>query len=173
MVAGWYVVQTMSRQESQVREMVLRLLDPCLVDEAFVPRYEMLRREKGAWVKRSGILLPGYVVVVTRNPAKLKTALSRVPRFTRLLGNDDMFTRLDDREVAFINSFVQPGNRTVRMSIGIIEGDEIIVLDGPLKGRTALIKTIDRHKRLACLDIAMLGRKKTVKIGLEIIAKYI
>ncbi|MEE0845314.1 MAG: antiterminator LoaP [Eggerthellaceae bacterium] len=171
MAAGWYVIQTMSGQESQVRDMIVRLLDPGLVDEAFLPRYEMLRREKGVWVKRSEVLLPGYVVVVTQDPAKLKTALLRVPRFTRLLGNDDMFTRLDDREVAFINSFVQPGNRTVKMSTGVIEGDEIIVLDGPLKDRTALIKKIDRHKRLAYLDIEMLGRKKTVRVGLEIVAK--
>lgn len=171
MVAGWYVVQTMGGQESQVRDMIVRLVDPCLVDEAFVPRYEMFRREEGVWVKRTEVLLPGYVVVVTQDPAKLKTALSRVPRFTRLLGNDGMFTRLDDREVAFINSFVQPGNRTVKMSTGVIEGDEIIVLDGPLKGRTALIRKIDRHKRLACLDIEMLGRKKTVRVGLEIVAE--
>ena len=171
MAAGWYVIQTMSGQEFQVRDMIVRLIDPCLVDEAFVPRYEMLRREKGVWVKRAEVLLPGYVVVVTQDPAKLKTALSRVPRFTRLLGNDDMFTRLDDREVAFISSFVQPGKRTVKMSTGVIEGDEIIVLDGPLKGRTALIKKIDRHKRLAYLDIEMLGRKKTVRVGLEIVSK--
>lgn len=171
MAAGWYVIQTISGQESQVRDMIVRLLDPCLVDEAFVPRYETLRREKGEWVKRTEVLLPGYVVVVTQDPAKLKTALSRVPRFTRLLGNDDMFTRLDDREVSFINSFVRPGNRTVQMSTGVIEGDEIIVLDGPLKGRTALIKKIDRHKRLAYLDIEMLGRKKAVRVGLEIVAK--
>lgn len=154
-----------------MRNMIVHLVGPCLVNEAFVPRYETLRREKGVWVKRFGVLLPGYVVVATQDPAKLKAALSRVPRFTRLLGNDDMFIRLDDREVAFINSFVQPGKRIVRMSTGVIEGDEIIVLDGPLKGRAALIKKIDRHKRLAYLEIEMLGRKKTVRAGLEIVAK--
>lgn len=162
------MIQTMSGQEFQVRDMIARLLDPCLVDEAFVPRYEMLRREKGVWVKRTEVLLPGYVVVVTQDPVKLKTALPRVPRFTRLLGNDDMFTRLDDREVAFISSFVQPGKRTVKMSTGVIEGDEIIVLDGPLKGRTALIKKIDRHKRLTYLEVEMLGRRRLLKLGLRL-----
>lgn len=171
MAANWYVIQTMGGQESQVKNLIARLIDPCLVDEVFIPRYEVMRRAKGEWQKRSEILLPGYVFVIASDPGKLKSALSRIPRFTRLLGNDDMFVSLDDREVAFINSFVQPGKRTVKMSTGVIEGDEVVVLNGPLMGRTSLIKKIDRHKRLAYLELEMLGRKKTIKVGLEIIAK--
>ena len=59
----------------------------------------------------------------------------------------------------------------MKMSTGVIEGDEVVVLNGPLMGRTSLIKKIDRHKRLAYLELEMLGRKKTIKVGLEIIAK--
>ena len=117
------------------------------------------------------MLLPGYVFVVTKNPNALKAQLRRVPRFTRLLGNDDMFTPLNDQEVAFLNAFTQPGKRTVELSTGVVEGDTVIILNGPLMGHDGLIKKIDRHKRLAYLELEMLGRKKTVKFGLEILAK--
>lgn len=53
----------------------------------------------------------------------------------------------------------------------MIEGDEVVILNGPLMGHVGLIKKIDRHKRLAYLEIEMLGRKKNVKIGLEIVGK--
>lgn len=55
------------------------------------------------------------------------------------------------------------------MSEGIIEGDQIRVLKGPLQGYEALVAKVDRHKRLAYIDLNILGRIKTVKVGLEIV----
>lgn len=56
-------------------------------------------------------------------------------------------------------------------SSGVMEGDEIVILNGPLMNQTGLIKKLDRHKRLAYLEIEILGRVKTVKVGLEIVRK--
>ena len=74
---------------------------------------------------------------------------------------------LDDE----IEASLLGGSQVVAMSEGYIEGDEIVVLSGPLMGRTAQIKKIDRHKRLAYLDVCMCGRTKMVKLGLEIVRK--
>lgn len=167
----WYVIQTVGGQEAKVLGLMEKLVDDSLVQEAFIPTYEVMKRIKGQWHKRNEVLLPGYVFAVTKNPSQLKAQLRRVPRFTRLLGNDDMFTPLNDQEVAFLNAFTQPGKRTVELSTGVIEGDDVIILNGPLMGHDGLIKKIDRHKRLAYLELEMLGRKTTVKFGLEILAK--
>lgn len=59
----------------------------------------------------------------------------------------------------------------MELSTGIIEGDHAIILNNPLMGRDGLIRKIGRHNRLAFLEVDMLGRKKTVKLGLEIVAK--
>ncbi len=168
----WYVVQTMSGQEGQVKDFIAKMVESGLVQEAFIPRYEVMKRIKGLWCKRIEVLMPGYVFVVTKSPSKLKAQLRGVPRFTRLLGNDDMFTPLDDRDIAFINAFTSPEKRTVEMSTGVVEGDDVIILNGPLMGRAGWIKKIDRHKRLAYLEVEMLGRTTTVKLGLEIVAKH-
>lgn len=148
-----------------------KLIDPGLMGECFVPRCEVMKKFRGQWIKRAEILIPGYVFVQTKDPDKLKPALRSVPRFTRLLGNDDMFTPLDDREMAFVQAFTSPGARTVAMSTGIIEGDEVVILNGPLVGHSGMIRKIDRHKRLAYLEMEILGRRKAVKLGLEIVTK--
>ena len=57
------------------------------------------------------------------------------------------------------------------MSTGYIEGDHIIITDGPLKGYEALIKKIDRHKRIAFIEINLLNQPNIIKVGLEIISK--
>ena len=105
---------------------------------------------------RSEVLLPGYIFVITDQPGKLREALRSVPKFTRLLGNNDVFTPLDDQEVAFINAFTKPDHRVVEFSSGVMEGDEIVILNGPLMNQTGLIKKLDRHKRLAYLELSLI-----------------
>lgn len=53
----------------------------------------------------------------------------------------------------------------------MIEGDEVKVVKGPLRGQEAKIVKVDRHKRLAWLEMHMFGRTKVVKVGLEIVSK--
>lgn len=129
------------------------------------------KRIQGVWKMRTEVLLPGYIFVITDHPGKLREALRSIPKFTRLLGNNDVFTPLDDQEAAFVNAFTKPGHRVVEFSNGVMEGDEIVILNGPLMNQTGLIKKLDRHKRLAYLEMEILGRKKIVKIGLEIVRK--
>lgn len=152
-------------------DLVRKLVDEALIEELFIPQYEVMKRIKGAWQKRTEVLLPGYLFVVTNHPARLREALRAVPAFTRLLGNNDMFIPLDDQEVAFINAFTKPGQRVVELSCGVMEGDEIVILNGPLMNQTGLIKKVDRHKRLAYLEVEMFGRRKTLKVGLEVVRK--
>lgn len=167
----WYVIQTMGGKELHVLGLMQKLVEPGLLEESFVPRYEVKKRIQGEWQSRFEVLLPGYIFIVTDDPDRLESELRSVPKFTRILRSNDKFFPLDNQEVAFINAFTEPGHRVVGMSTGVIEGDEIVVLSGPLMGRTALIRKIDRHKRLAYLDVSIMGRSKTVKVGLEIVRK--
>ena len=45
------------------------------------------------------------------------------------------------------------------------------ILSGPLMGMEGNIRRIDRHKRIAYLEIEMFGRTVEMKVGLEIIRK--
>ena len=54
---------------------------------------------------------------------------------------------------------------------GYLQGDKIIVTEGPLQGMESHIRRIDRHKRLAWLTIDVLGESREIAVGLEIIRK--
>ena len=155
-MALWYVVQTVGGQEKHVLDLINKLVDEELIQEAFIPQYEVKKRIQGVWKQRVEVLLPGYIFVVTNQPGKLRESLRSV---------------LVDQEVAFINAFTKPDHRVVELSSGVIEGDEIVILNGPLMHHTGLIKKLDRHKRLAYLEMEILGRIKTIKVGLEIVRK--
>ncbi|WP_165247929.1 antiterminator LoaP [Adlercreutzia sp. ZJ141] len=168
----WYVIQTIGGREQHALNLIAKLVDTVVIQELFIPRCEIMKRIGGVWVKRADVMLPGYVFVVTDDPAKLESELRKnVPLFTKILRNNDTFAPLDKEEIAFINAFAKPGTRVVELSIGVIEGDKVVILNGPLLGQTGHIKKIDRHKRLAYLNMTIMGRQKAIKLGLEIVRK--
>ena len=57
------------------------------------------------------------------------------------------------------------------MSVGVVEGDNIVVLRGPLKGHEALIKSINRRKSLAFIEFDMCGRRIGARVGLGIVRR--
>lgn len=82
------------------------------------------------------------------------------------------FIPLADDEKTIISAFIGDTDHVMKMSEGIINGDEVVILKGPLMNHLGLVKKIDRHKRLAYLELKMCGRPVTIKAGLEIVKKY-
>ena len=61
----------------------------------------------------------------------------------------------------------------VEPSYGFIEGDQVVITKGPLVGFEAQIKKLDRHKRLAYVEVHLMGRTKLIKVGAEIVRKQL
>ena len=168
---GLYVIQVIGGRENTVQQLVASRASD-LITECFAPRCELRKRYNGEWKTVQELLFPGYLFVDTADAEALFQRLKEVPSFTRLLGNEhDRFVPLDREEVAWIQTLTTPKARVLQMSEGVIEGDRAIVTKGPLKGHEALISKIDRHKRLAYLDMHFFGRTKDVRVGLEVIRK--
>ena len=166
-----YVIQVMGGREDYVRDLMGKLAND-MVEDCFVPRREVLRREGGAWVSVTETLFPGYLFVVTNKIEEVSQRLARIPAFTRLLGkSDERIVPLSPDEVSWLDALLESVTKVMGMSVGVIEGDRVMVTDGPLKGHEALIRKINRYKRVAYLDMRMFGRTKTIKVGLEIVRK--
>ena len=59
----------------------------------------------------------------------------------------------------------------MQMSKGYIEGTQVFVTDGPLKGQEGRIKKINRHKRIAIIETPFMGKTTTIHVPLEIVSK--
>ena len=134
-----YVIQVEGGREAHVCDLINKLLGD-RIKECFVPRREIFRREAGEWTTVRETLFPGYLFVETDDVSKVMERLARVPAFTRLLGkSDERVIPLSQDEVAWLTALMQPLDKVVEMSTGVIEGDRVIVTSGPLVGREALI----------------------------------
>ena len=175
-VAMWYVVQVTGGREQSVLEKIQHQVSPETYESCFVPRFEARKRISGQWKTKTDVLFPGYVFVDTRTPQRFRVELNKVSAMTKLLcgkGEDGnpVFMPLTDDEKTLISALIGQDDHVLRMSEGIIEGDSVRVLRGPLRGYEMLVKKIDRHKRVAYLCVDMLGRQNSVKVGLEIVEK--
>lgn len=143
---------------------------------AFLPKKEVIHKKEGKLVKLTKQLFPGYVFIETEmNHIEFHQMIyelrNRVDGIVRNLEHDLEGTpALYDSERELIERLVNK-DRVVEHSVGVIEGDKIIVTEGPLMGFESYITHIDRHKRICTLEIDMMGSKRDMKVSLEIVSK--
>ena len=167
----WFVIWTSSSHEDSC----IKLLNEhysSYFERAFVPK-RMISKKKGKeWITEEGALFPGYVFVDSdaERVEELASRLRNISGFNVVLSTDGDYLPLTPGESDFADRLYDEGG-CFDVSVGIIEGDKIIVTGGPLIGMEGCIKKIDRHKRKAYLEIDMFGVKTKTTVSLEIVEK--
>ena len=163
----WYVIQTMAGSEEEVRRQAQLLIPE--VEFRILYRIGSFKF-RGEWTTKSLIMFPGYIFVITDDPSSVMMKLRKIEKFARMVKFDDMFIPVSAEEQRIL-SRMSGDDDTIDTSTGIIEGDRIVVKEGPLIGLESRIKRIDRHKRLAYVGFSMGSRDVEVELGLSIIEK--
>lgn len=168
----WYVIWTTTGSELKLCLWIRDYVPAEYYEDCFVPQIDQNKKVNGVWKTVHKTLFPGYLFVNT-DKDRIESFAERIrhsDQFAVVLSTDDDFTPVSDEEVFLIDN-AYSNNGVLGSSIGIIEGDKVKILSGPLIGKEGLIKSINRHKRSAIIELIMFGRVSTVKIGLEIISK--
>ena len=163
MEVSYAAADTMGTTEAEVGR------GTAIYERMICPKKAMLKKYRGEWKKVDGILFPGYVFIKCEDGERLKAALYQVPKLTKLLGADGI-GRLTDEEEIWLGKLIGLGD-TAEVSVGFIEGDKLIVTEGPLVGQEAFVKRIARHKRIAVVEAEMFGRMTEMTLGLEVVRK--
>ena len=140
-----------------------------LVQECFSPTYIHRLKLKGEWVDQEKRLLPGYIVLITTEPAAVANRLRAVPKFTRLLTQLKEFIPLRDDERAWLDEATKPKDRVIPISIAYRKGDSLVITQGPLKGREAMITRIIRKKCVAVVEVHIGNKTVTTEVGLAVV----
>ena len=164
----WYVIQTLTGKEQQLKTMIDTAMPREIFRESRLFYYEEKRRYLGGWHIEKKMLFPGYVFILTGSVYEMRDYVRHLPQFARVLGRDSEAVPLSDDEADVLLK-ITGGSDVVRMSYGVKEGDEVTVTGGALVGMECRIVKIDRHKRKALIELDFLGEKRQVQVGLEII----
>lgn len=142
----------------------------------YAPTYERIVTFHGERKSVTKRFFPGYLFIQSDAVIDFYTRLREVKTagflatMTRILGRDEGFLPLSDREEKAILSLIGRDHHA-GMSYGRIRDGKLTITRGPLTGREGDIIRIDRHKKTAVLSMPFLGRDVQVRLGLEITEK--
>lgn len=167
----WHVVQVQTGNEIQTKDICNQLIEKDILMECFIPLYEQMKKYQGKWHKEQKILFPGYMFINTNDIDSLFLALKNVPKLTKVLGIGGELVPIHKSEEQYLEKMLNK-EYIVEVSKGYIVGEDVYIIDGPMKNFNGKIKKINRHKRIAIVELEMFGRKTEVSLGLEVIGKY-
>lgn len=168
----WYVLFVRTGKEHTVEKFLKERLD-AEVFMPFVPLHERLFKMHGIIKKEIKPLFPGYVFIESemsnqefiRSTSKLintSTNIVRIMRYT-----DTEIAIRESERLMLLSLFND--QHCIEASSGIIEGDKIIITEGPLKGFEGVIIKVNRHKRQAWMKMNFLGEHRLVCCALTIV----
>lgn len=160
----WYVIQVINGREDVMRERIERMVPAGAMQELFYPQFQTEIKVHGEWVDTT------YLICDTSDPRTVQQYLLRMDDFARVLSQDSQFVPLAKEEVQLIGGFTHRGDRIVPMSEALKDGDQVVVTAGPLLGHEGLIKTINRRKSTAYLELDLCGRRVTTRVGLAVLS---
>lgn len=171
LMSNWYVIQVLSGHEEKIVKQCDLFVSKEALKECFIPYVKRVKKFRGKWHEVEEMLFKGYVFMISDDVEVLYNELKKIPELTKMLGKYDRdIYPLNKEEIDFLKCYGKEDHK-VDMSIGYIEGDSIKVMRGPLMGQEGRIKKVDRHKRIAYVEVDFFNKITMVKVGLEIIRK--
>ena len=165
----WYVMQVYTGQEQKVCEQCRsRIMEEG--EDVFVLLAEQMTRVRGEWKRITGRLFPGYVLVETGKIEDFFMRLKDMGAMTKVLCTGGEMTPIYPEEEERLR-LLGGGEHIVRYSEGYLEGEELTVISGALKGYKGAVKKILRHQRLVVLEMPLMGQGVEVALGLGVVRR--
>lgn len=166
----WYVIYTKAGQEQKCLQQCQQCIDEKAYDEFFIPMYRMKKKIHKEWQELERPLFPGYLFVDTEEIEPIAVGIKSFRQFTKLLKDGDVIAPVTKEEQEFL-AMMMDKDHTVQYSEGFMIGDEVYITSGPLRKCKGWIKAIDRHRRIAKMDIPIFGRYTPIEVGFGAIAR--
>lgn len=159
--SAWYVVQTNTGAESDVRTRLSRLSYPTMLPSRVIPE-----RRNGQVREVERLMMPGYVFVLSQMQAADWHVIRHLPEVLRILGSDRP-TPLNAEEQKRI-LWLDNGGRAWGLSRGRYDRGRLVITDGPLAGREADVIRVDARTGRARILAGILGESRGIDLGLII-----
>ena len=138
--------------------------------EAYIPLYNRLKKFDKEYEIVTRPLFPGYLFVKAEDEEALKGCLLKIADFNKLLSSGKNIVPLSAEEESIIDKLCGK-EHILDISYGYKDGRDVHFTSGPLVGMENLIKKVNRHKRIAVIEIDMLNEKRELIVGAAIADK--
>lgn len=139
-------------------------------EDVFVILAEKMHQIGREWELRQNVIFKSYIFVETADIESFRLRLGKIGAMTKVLSIGEEMTPIRPEEEEFLRK-LGGKEHIARYSEGYMVGDKLVVTEGALQGCGGRCKWIDRHRRIAVIEIELLGRVVDVKLGLGVVKK--
>ena len=170
-IKHWHVIQVLSGQEEKIIKIISQEKY-----HAFIPKQVKIWKRNNLKIRKVLPLFRGYVFIETNETLHdfltfLNIYVKPVKGFIRLLRYENLeVDTVLPHERAWIESYCDD-KFVIEPSIGYIEGDRIIITEGPLMGHESEIKKVNRHKRSVEVEHVMFDQIQRITLDCEVVSK--
>lgn len=167
----WYIAHTTAGRELDAVDKCRKSIPEDIAARVFSPIWQHAKKYEGSWHLDDDILFAGYIFIESDSDSKtLEKLLWRMPNVVSPVRIGGDFNALNKEEEQYLRQLMDEYN-CIAMSYGYIVDDQLMIYKGPLSGKSDMVKKIDRHKRIADIEVYLWHQPKRVRVGLEIIDK--
>ena len=168
----WYVMQVQTGNEEMIIKLCEQVINTRKYERIFLPKCVTLKKRRGEWKELIQTLFPGYIFIDTdeNRITDIIRACYAIPEVTKVLRSAENFTSIHELEQTYLREMMDDED-IVRPSVGYQVGEHVEILSGPLRYGHAKICYVDRHKRVAEIEVELFGRYTKAKVALEVIGK--
>lgn len=168
----WYVMQVQTGNEEMIIKLCEQVINTKKYERIFLPKCVTLKKRHGEWKELIQTLFPGYIFIDTdeNRITDIIRACYAIPEVTKVLRSAENFTPIHELEQTYLREMMDDED-IVRPSVGYQVGEHVEILSGPLRYGHAKICYVDRHKRVAEIEVELFGRYTKAKVALEVIGK--
>ncbi len=164
----WCVVYVKDGSEKHIEDFVSGLLPESIHARCFHLIRSRRKKYEGQWQTVNEDLFPGYVFIDTDQPDRVYRELKKTSK-PKLLFSDDEYVSILEKHESDLMEKLADGNGRIGISkvrVGI--DGKIHYLSGPLSGMGSMVRRVNLHKRIAEIEADIMGRKRTLYLGIEI-----
>ena len=167
----WYIAHTTAGRELDAVDKCRKAIPEDIAAKVFSPIWQHAKKYEGTWHLDDDILFAGYIFIESDSDSKtLEKLLWRIPNVVSPVRIGGDFNALNKEEEQYLRQLMDEYNY-IAMLYGYIVDNQLMIYKGPLSGWSDMVKRIDRHKRIADIEVYLWHQPKRVRVGLEIIDK--
>ncbi|WP_105979326.1 antiterminator LoaP [Bacillus paralicheniformis] len=174
----WYAICVEVGQESMLEKELSKRFSSSEV-KVFVPKKVVPEKKNGVFSDKVKVLLPGYVLIQTKIIAEIYYCILEFPRVyywvkcgqKKIDQSVSPYSEIPDDELSGIHDLLGH-HEVVDYSEILVEGKEVKVISGPLKGKEAIIKKIDKRKRRAKILIYFFDKMILLDVGIRLLGQF-
>jgi transcriptional antiterminator NusG len=171
----WYVLQTYSGQEDQVKSSIERNIEQMgmqkKISRILVPEEETVEVRGQKKIEKKRKMFPGYVFIEMMLDDESWYAIRQSPGVARFIGTKVKPTPVSDREMQRV--LKQIGIKKEKLEVAFEKGEIIRVISGPFRGYTGVVDEISAEKGKLKVLISIFGRDTPVEVNFEHAEKII